>query len=141
MRYTWCASFRQGFMFQVSLARSSGAFLSAIVLTQYLPYSRAYVSLSTSLQSGLRFLGHRSNRRYLVGTYSFHRPSTRTDLWLFRSDLLFSETLRDLCYPPNTLADGYELARRANPLKMCMRTASPRISTVLVKPFILRRLV
>jgi len=94
---------RQGFLFQVSLAISSGAFLSAIVFTQYLPYSRAYVSISTSLQSGFGFLGHRSVRWYLVGTYSLHRPFTRTHLRLLRSDLLFSETLRDLCYPPSTL--------------------------------------
>jgi len=93
---------RQGFLFQVSLAISSGAFLSAIVLTQYPPYSWAYVCISTPLQSGLGFLGHRPNRWYLVGTYSLHRPFTRTHLWLLRSDLLFSETLRDLCYPPDT---------------------------------------
>lgn len=109
MRYTCCASLRQGFLFQVSLAVSSGAFLSAIVLTQYLPYSRAYVCISTPLQSGLGFLGHRSIRRYLVGTYSLHRPSARTHLWLLRSDPLFSETLRVLCYPPDTIADGHEL--------------------------------
>ena len=57
MRYTACSSFRQGSWFQVSLAGSvgfvsfpvGGAFLFAIVLTQYLPENRVYVSLSWAL--------------------------------------------------------------------------------------------
>ncbi len=67
MRNTCCSSFRQGSLFQASLVGSTGivrlscgAFLSAIVLTLYLPYNRVHVSLSSSFPRGICFLDNLS---------------------------------------------------------------------------------
>src|SRR5438128_3932449 len=66
MRYTCCSNLRQGSLRQASLVGSTNfwlscrAFLFAIRLTQYLPYSRTHVSISVSFPHGVGFLGHRS---------------------------------------------------------------------------------
>lgn len=75
MRYTDFSSLRQGSRFQVSLAGSvcfggfscGGAFLFAIVLTQYLPENRVHVSLSVGFPDSVCFLNNRS-----VGCIGWH---------------------------------------------------------------------
>jgi len=65
----------QGSWFQVSLAGSvgfggfpwGGAFLFAIVLTQYLPENRVHVSLSVGFPGSIRFLNNRP-----VGCIGWH---------------------------------------------------------------------
>jgi hypothetical protein len=62
MRYTCCSSFRQGSSRQAPLISfvsvGDDVFLSAILLTLHLPYSRVYVCISVTLHDGVGFLDH-----------------------------------------------------------------------------------
>src|ERR671939_51870 len=79
MRYTCCSNLRQGSVRQASLVGSTDcwlscrAFLFAIRLTQYLPYSRTHVCISVSFPHGVGFLGHRSTR-----SIGWHRLTVST---------------------------------------------------------------
>src|SRR5258708_37791410 len=94
MRYTCCSNLRQGSLRQASLVGSTGfwlscrAFLFAIRLTQYPPYSRTHVSISVSFPHGVGFLGHRSTggigwHRLTVSTADESVPVVPPFRWLF----------------------------------------------------------
>src|SRR5437879_2338868 len=107
MRYTCCSNFRQGGLFQASLVGSTwasrlsfGAFLFAILLTFYFPYSRVHVSLSSGFPRGLCFLDHLS-----AGCIGWHLLTISTICESYYCGyhvptLCFLATV-DVCYPPD----------------------------------------
>src|SRR5438876_9224175 len=107
MRKQCRSSFFQGTLFQVSLVGVvrveplCGAFLSFIILTFYLPYSRVHVSLSPGFPRGICFLDHRPARDISWRLLAQSTFVARVTLQFPRSDLLFCVTV-DAC-----LSTGY----------------------------------
>lgn len=111
MRYTCCSNLRQGSMRQASLEGSAvsgfsfSAFLSAIVLVHYLPYSSAYVCISPGFPRSIGFLGNRPT--VCIGWYLLIASTSNGSNTVVPPFHLFVLRFFQIgCYPPDTLLNG-----------------------------------